>query len=98
MLTNILIFIGVLVVFGGGAYIFGGGPERQRMKKRIDRIKNRKVIAPKSLQEVSLRRKTNEPKGLMYWITKPLPDFKRLGDRLERAGKTITPKQYVFRR
>ncbi len=29
---------------------------------------------------------------------KPLPDFKRLGDRLERAGMTITPKQYVLRR
>ena len=47
---------------------------------------------------MSLRRKTSELKGLIYWLTKPLPDFKRLGDRLDRAGKTITPKQYVLRR
>jgi tight adherence protein B len=28
---------------------------------------------------------------------KPLPNFKNLGNQLEKAGKTITPKQYVLR-
>src|SRR4051812_2420255 len=96
MLVNILIFAGV---FGIGCLLaFGGGGERRKMKQRIERMKTRKVSVPKSMQDVSLRRKTNEAKGMVYWLMKPLPDFKRLGDRLERAGKTISPKQYVFRR
>jgi len=96
MLINILIFITVLALFLGGAQLFGGGAERKRMAGRIERLKNRKVA--RSPVDMSLRRKTTEKKGIGYWIMKPLPDFKRLGDRLERAGKTISPKQYIFRR
>jgi tight adherence protein B len=98
MLINSIIFISILALFWFAANIFGGGGERKRMKKRIERIRNRKTLVPKTMQDMSLRRKTNEGKGLVYWLMKPLPDFKRLGNRLERAGKTITPKQYVFRR
>ncbi len=96
MLTDILLFILIVGLVWGGATLMGG--ERKRMMKRIERMKNRKTSTPKAMQEMSLRRKTNETKGVVYWLMKPLPDFKRLGDRLERAGKTITPKQYVFRR
>ena len=75
--------------------------QRDATLKRIDRIKKRgaeKVPAGISLQDMSLRRKDNRKKGLTYWLSKPLPDFKRLGNQLEKAGKTITPKQYVLRR
>lgn len=97
MLINILIFVSVIAIFLLGERLLGGN--RRAMQKRVDRIKNRKAGGPvKSAQEMSLRRKKEEPKGLMYWISKPLPDFKKLGDRLERAGMAITPKQYVMRR
>jgi tight adherence protein B len=97
MLINILIFVIVLALFWGGSLVFGGGAERKRMTARIARMKQRKSNT-KSAQEMSLRRKTQEQKGLFYWLAKPLPDFKRLGDRLDRAGKNITPKQFVMRR
>src|SRR4051812_35397611 len=97
MLMNLLIF---LSVFGGFLwFVVGpGASRRKQMEKRIARMKGRKSTPQKSLQEMSLRRKQHETKGLIHWLAKPLPDFKRLGDRLERAGKTITPKQYVLRR
>jgi len=97
MLINIFLFA---VVFGLVWLVAGvfGGSQRQRMRQRVERLKSRKVTAPRTIQEMSLRRKTTEPRGLIYWLIKPLPDFKRLGDRLERAGKTVTPKQYAFRR
>jgi tight adherence protein B len=40
----------------------------------------------------------DEGKGLVNLLMRPLPDFKKLGDRLERAGKTMTAKQFIFRR
>ena len=95
MLANLLIFAIVVGVFWAGATLLDGN--RRRLQARINRIRNRKV-APKSMQEMSLRRKSGETEGLIHWLMKPLPNFKRLGDRLERAGKTISPKQYVFRR
>lgn len=75
-----------------------GNAKRKTLQKRIERIKQRKISTPKTMQDMSLRRKAAETKGLVYWLMKPLPDFKKLGDLLERAGKTMTPKQYVFRR
>ncbi len=74
-----------------------GNSRRHRMIKRIDRIKQRKIGTPKTMQDMSLRRKTEEVKGIVYWVTKPLPDSKYIENLLMRAGKTITPKQYVFR-
>lgn len=76
--------------------------KRDATMKRVERIKKRgagkATLSALSLQEMSLRRKTNQAKGLTYWLSKPLPDFKRLGNQLEKTGKTITPKQYVLRR
>jgi tight adherence protein B len=89
----------IVAVLGLGFLVWRtfGNKRRKMLEKRIERIQQRKVTVPRTMQE-SLRRKTVEQKGIVYWLMKPLPDFKRLGDRLERAGKTITPKQYVFRR
>lgn len=71
--------------------------ERRKMQKRIERVRMTSGIT--MAEDLSLKRKTGEvKKGLVYWVTKPLPDSKRLGDFLERAGKTTTPKQYIFTR
>lgn len=69
----------------------------KQTRQRIERIKKRQATFSKPAQE-SLRRKLYEPGGLISILIKPLPDFKRLANQLERAGKQITPKQYVFRR
>jgi tight adherence protein B len=95
----ILIILGLIVVAGLGYGLwFLLTVKRRQNLKRIDRIRMRKVAAVKSGQDMSLRRKTEEAKGLIYWLMKPLPDFKRMGETLERAGKTISPKRYVFHR
>ena len=98
MLTNILIFAMVFGLFWLVANRLGGGSERQRMIQRIARLRNRKAAGPKIMQDVSLRRKSADTKGLIHWLMKPLPDFKRLGDRLEWTGQKVSPKQYAFRR
>ena len=72
---------------------------RRQTQKRIERIVQRKQIAQgKKPSEVSLRRKQESNKGIVFWLLKPLPDFKRLGNTLERAGKDISAKRYVFKR
>ncbi len=77
------------------AWYIVGVTRRRQMQQRIARVKKRQQTVSRA---ESLRRKTTELKGLIYWLTKPLPDFKDLGYRLERAGRVITPKQYVVRR
>lgn len=73
--------------------------ESRRTRERIARIKQRRSGGPlHGSGDMSLRRKSDEAKGFVHWITKPLPDFKSLGERLERAGKDISPKRYVLRR
>ncbi len=74
------------------------GSSRGQMQKRIAKIKQRRIGTPKTSGDMSLRRKTDQSKGIIYLLAKPLPDFKSLGERLERAGKTITPKRYVLLR
>lgn len=97
MLKDLLILIAVVGVGWVLWYQFGGGAARRQMQKRIARLHER-GHAHKNAAELSLRRKSEENKGLVYWLMKPLPDSKRLGDRLLRAGKTISPKKYMFRR
>ncbi len=96
----VLAGIALIVVIGVFYFLwnrFGPGARRKQTQKRIERIRSRKTTV-KTMQDMSLRRKAEESKGMVYWLMKPLPDFKRLGDMLERAGKTISPKRYVFRR
>lgn len=71
---------------------------RSQTRKRIERLKRRRHTDNKKTGDVSLRRKTDEKRGLVYWLMKPLPDSKRLEAFLERAGKTISPKRYLFKR
>jgi tight adherence protein B len=99
-MDNVTLFVSVLVVFAVLALLKAYYDMRKQMKMRIERIvtQRRGISAKRTTQDVSLRRKTTEEKGLVYWLTKPLPDFKQLANRLERAGVTMTAKQYVFRR
>lgn len=96
-LIDLLLMVAMIWVLFVVWRLFGINAEQKQTQKRIERIKNRKVSTAKTT-DMRLRRQTNKPKGIVYWVTKPLPNFKRLGDRLERAGVDITPKQYVFRR
>ena len=75
-------------------YLFG--KERRVMQKRIEALSTRSRPASKATE--SLRRKGQETEGLVYLLMKPLPSFTNLGERLERAGRTVSAKQYVFRR
>lgn len=98
-LNDAILFIGVVSLVMLIGMMLGG--RRRQMQKRIARIHTRKTPTTKTSADAAatLRRRSNEPtRGIVYWLTKPLPDFKKLGDKLERAGRTITPKQYVFRR
>lgn len=96
-----LLDILIIAVLGTVFYVywmkFGPGARRKEFLERVNRIR-RLRSSGKSGQDMSLRRKAEETKGLVYLLMKPLPDFKRLGNRLERAGKTMTAKQFVFRR
>ncbi len=97
-----MLFICLLGLLGIAVIFVMTDGNREANLKRIERMKKRgtgkATMTALSLQEMSLRRKTNQKKGLTYWLSYPLPDFKRLGNQLETAGKTITPKQYVLRR
>ncbi len=88
---------GLIVVFLIIGIVLGGDSERKRTLKRIERIKKRKPASPLTA-DLSLRRKQVESKGITYWLAKPLPDFKRLGEQMRRAGITVSPKQFVMRK
>lgn len=98
MSSQVLAMMGMIVCLLIIGIVLGGDSERKRTLKRIDRIKKRKPAPLISTQDLSLRRKNKEKKGIIYWLAKPLPDFKRLSGTLQRAGVTMTPKQYVMRR
>lgn len=93
---DIIIFL-VVVGIGFVAWKILTKPAKQA-KARIERIKARTAGAGRKTSDVSLRRKTENTESLLYRLTKPLPNFTKLGERLERAGKTVSPKQYVVRR
>jgi tight adherence protein B len=92
---DIVIALAVVVILYVVWQIMGQGS--RQTQKRIERIKARKTVSVKAA-DMSLRRKNTESKGIGYYLMKPLPNFDKLGDRLARAGRTISPKQYVFRR
>jgi tight adherence protein B len=90
----ILLFLAVAMIYL--LWKMTAGKKRKAMQKRIQAVRARR---PHIEEAMSLRRKKNEElTGLIYKLTKPLPEFKRLGDLLERAGKPISAKQYLFRR
>ncbi|MDX1974294.1 MAG: type II secretion system F family protein [Rickettsiales bacterium] len=77
----------------------GGGAKRRQMQKRVQKLKKRSLPSSlKNQQDVSVRRKAIEDEGLIYWLSKPLPDIKRLNDMLVRAGKKTTTRRYLLMR
>lgn len=96
MLSDILIGIGVLGC--GALVIYALGAEKRAMRKRISGLKSRGHSKTISAAELSLKRKTQEHVGLFASLAKMLPNFTKLGDRLERAGIALTPQHYMLRR
>ncbi len=97
MLTKVMIFIGImiLVLLASAQRI----KDARDLKRRVDRIKQRKnTSGPKTIQEMSLRRKKTENTGFSSMLLKPLPDSKKIAILLENAGVKMTPKQYIMRR
>lgn len=95
--SPIFAMAGLLVVLLIIGIVLGGDSERKRTLRRIDRLKKRKP-APPLPADLSLRRKPQETRGMLYWLSRPLPDFQYLGGQLQRAGIRMTPQQYVARR
>lgn len=97
--NDFMIFGGVFVCVALLLAVVSGGTAAAKRRKRIERIKNRKNVKPKSAEDVvSLRRKKQEQaRGLVALLMKPLPDFEKLGYRLERAGVKLGAKQFLLR-
>ncbi len=95
MLTKIVVLIGVLLLVGLASV--KKITDARDMKRRIDAIKRRRKTVPKTVQEMSLRRRKEETKGLAFFLLKPLPDSKKMAALLDNAGMKITPKQFIFR-
>jgi tight adherence protein B len=73
--------------------------KRVEMERRIQRVTQRRGAATgRVASDMSVRRKKLESKGLAYWLAKPLPNLKTIDDRLQRAGKQITARQFLLRR
>lgn len=98
-LQDILIFGGLLACAVIFFLVLGGDSKRARMHKRIGRLQQRKVTTPKTMQQdaVSLRRKARKESAFLEMLMKPLPDFQMLANRLQRAGSTLSAKQYMLR-
>lgn len=100
LISDAIPFIGGLALLWVILMLFSGGESyKKKMKKRVARLTERKPVRPVTPEEaLSLRRKTNEVKSpFIVWLMKPLPDFQKLGDRLERAGSTLSAKQFALR-
>jgi len=74
-----------------------GGKGRANAR-RIARVRARQAGMVQEEEAFSLRRKTHDMGGLVQMLARPLPNFKTLGSKLERAGNPISPQQYVLRR
>ena len=92
MLTDILIFVGSLVLVVVMTMLFDG--HRRAMRKRIEKLK----LTHKTASDLSLKRKTSNSTGLLGLLAKRLPSFTRLGDYLERANVKLSAQQYMLRR
>lgn len=96
MLENIIIFLllAVLIVMASMKKI----TDAREFKRRVERIKMRKSAVPRTIEELSLRRKTAEDSGWVNFLLKPFPNSKRIENLLMRAGAKISPKQFIMRR
>jgi tight adherence protein B len=94
---GMLVLLGLVTFIVAMTLLISSSKKRKVIERRIEALRIRS-LPPAKIAEMSLRRKNETPQGLIYLLIKPLPDFQGLSDRLMRAGKTITPKQYVLRR
>ncbi len=95
---TMLLTLGTLFVI---LYIFMSvRKKRVELEQRIQRIVRRRLgpNASRAGADVSVRRQRAETKGIFSLITRQLPDFKIISNRLERVGKNITAQQYAMRR
>lgn len=96
-LLDIIILILVGIAFAVYWFKFGPGKRRKEQLLRIEMIKARRGSG-KSVTDLSLRRKTAETGGLANLLLGRLPELKKLQDKLDRAGRTVSAKQFIFRR
>ncbi|MDX2074351.1 MAG: type II secretion system F family protein [Alphaproteobacteria bacterium] len=96
-MLDLLIFFTVGLVFFAVFYALGG--KKRALQQDIEKLKSRVSQKPHGgIQDLSLRRKANEGSGLLSLLARPLPNIGKLGDRLERAGINLSPRQYMLRR
>jgi tight adherence protein B len=97
-MANIFLFFTVGIIFFALFYVMGS--RRRALQKDIAKLQSRVQDnkPQQGISELSLRRKSNESSSLFTMLAKPLPSFNKLGDRLERAGINLSPKQYALRR
>lgn len=96
-MLDFLIFFIVAILFFASFYALGG---RQRaLQRQIAGLQERVHILPKGgIEELSLKRKVENQNSVMTLMAKPLPNITKLGDKLERLGIALSPKQYMLRR
>jgi len=96
-MIDLLTFLVVGLLFFGVFYMIGG--KKRAMQQDIEKLQSRVHQKPqRGIEDVSLRRKSTQQSGLFEMLAKPLPNITKLGDRLERAGVHLSPKQYMLRR
>lgn len=96
-MLDLLIFLTVGILFFTVFYLMGA--KRRAMKDDIEKLRLRTQNKPRGgIEDVSLRRKTDEGSGLLSLLARPLPNMSKLADRLERAGLKVSAKQYMLRR
>lgn len=99
-LLNLILLGGALGFVAVIYFLFAGDSVSTRLHKRAQNINKRivPVKRPTPEEALKLRRESNEVKSpLLKLLMKPLPDFEKLGHRLERAGSKLSAKQFTLR-
>lgn len=96
-MSDLLLFLFIGILFFVTFYLMSA--KSRAVARDIEKLKTRSQPKKQANSaELSLRRKTDESKGLMSLLARPLPNIEKLGDRLERAGSKLSARQYVLRR
>lgn len=98
--NDILLIGGALISLLMFVFALAGSSPRDRIRKRALKLaeRNKKSPARTLEEEISLRRKKNEPVSpFLNLLMKPLPDIRKLEARLQRMGSSLNPKQYILR-
>ena len=88
-LLQILIPVGILFLIVFGIFILGA-EKRKRMERRIARVTNRKIVSGKSIDALTLRRKSQDNSlPIISNIIRNLPTQAALKVLLERGGLKV---------